>query len=148
MHLPHHRLPLYLVTLLAILHLAVALTTWESIHQTLNTYPLAIDTKDFDLFSKVISNLKSAKPPPLLPGNEIITHLHYLLPHPNFRTVLYPIESQVMTATGLRSRRIRQLHRSRLQPDRPTSDQILPCRNRRKRQQPAPPWHHPHRYPP
>ena len=32
-----------------------ALTTWESIHQTLNLYPLAIDSKDFGLLSQVFT---------------------------------------------------------------------------------------------
>ena len=72
MHLRHH-LPLYLFALLTILHLAVALTTWESIHQVLHTYPLAIDNKDFDLLSKVISIRSS--PHLMLPSNKIIAHL-------------------------------------------------------------------------
>lgn len=32
-----------------------ALTTWEKIHQTLDTYPLAIDRKDFSLLSQVFA---------------------------------------------------------------------------------------------
>ena len=34
---------------------ALALTEWESIHQVLNTYPLAIDSKDFGLLAKVFT---------------------------------------------------------------------------------------------
>ena len=44
---------IYLFALLCISSLAAALTAWESIHQTLHTYPLAIDAKDFGLLSKV-----------------------------------------------------------------------------------------------
>ena len=45
-------------TLLALLlsvsnRLVVGLTAWESIHQTIHTYPLVIDSKDFALLSKV-----------------------------------------------------------------------------------------------
>lgn len=43
----------YLLALLSIVNLTFALTTWESIHQTIHTYPLAIDSKDFALLSKV-----------------------------------------------------------------------------------------------
>ena len=37
-----------------------ALTTWEEIHQTLHTYPLAIDTKDFGLLSAVFASSATA----------------------------------------------------------------------------------------
>ena len=35
--------------------LTLALTPWENIHQTLHTYPLAIDSKDFGLLSEVFT---------------------------------------------------------------------------------------------
>lgn len=37
-----------------------SLTTWEQIHQTLHTYPLAIDTKDFALLSSVFAPTATA----------------------------------------------------------------------------------------
>lgn len=40
--------------------IARALTPWESIHQTLNTYPLAIDSKDFGLLSTVFTSTATA----------------------------------------------------------------------------------------
>lgn len=43
---------LFLAALLPLIH---ALTPWESIHQTLHTYPLAIDSKDFGLLSSVFA---------------------------------------------------------------------------------------------
>ena len=46
---------LYLLVLLCVSTLTVALTTWESIHQTIHTYPLAIDSKDFALLSEVLT---------------------------------------------------------------------------------------------
>ncbi|KAL8788853.1 MAG: hypothetical protein Q9195_007116 [Heterodermia aff. obscurata] len=46
---------LSLLALSSIPSLAVGLTAWESIHQTIHTYPLAIDSKDFALLSKVFS---------------------------------------------------------------------------------------------
>ena len=44
---------LELFALLCVSKVTVALTPWESIHQTVHTYPLAIDSKDFALLSKV-----------------------------------------------------------------------------------------------
>ena len=43
----------YIFALLCVSNFTVALTTWESIHQTIHTYPLAIDSKDFALLSEV-----------------------------------------------------------------------------------------------
>jgi hypothetical protein len=37
-----------------------SLTTWEQIHQTLHTYPLAIDTKDFGLLTSVFAPAATA----------------------------------------------------------------------------------------
>jgi hypothetical protein len=40
--------------------LTTALTPWESIHQTLHTYPLAIDSKDFALLTQVFTPTATA----------------------------------------------------------------------------------------
>lgn len=40
--------------------LALTLTPWETIHQTLHTYPLAIDSKDFALLSSVFTPTATA----------------------------------------------------------------------------------------
>ena len=45
--------PHSLLAFSSISNLAVGLTEWESIQQTIHTYPLALDSKDFELFSKV-----------------------------------------------------------------------------------------------
>ena len=54
---------IYLLALLCVSNLTFALTPWESIHQTIHTYPLAIDSKDFALLSKVpnLQNLYNAR---------------------------------------------------------------------------------------
>ncbi|KAF6241881.1 hypothetical protein HO173_000593 [Letharia columbiana] len=51
---------LYSLALLCVSNLTLALTPWESIHQTIHTYPLAIDSKDFALLSKVFTSGASA----------------------------------------------------------------------------------------
>ncbi|CAF9934532.1 hypothetical protein IMSHALPRED_009746 [Imshaugia aleurites] len=54
--MPRRRCSLfYLLALLSVANIALALTAWESIHQTIHTYPLAIDSKDFALLSKVFT---------------------------------------------------------------------------------------------
>ena len=53
MHTQH--LSSYFLALLCTSSLAIALTFWESIHQTIHTYPRAIDSKDFALFSEVFA---------------------------------------------------------------------------------------------
>ena len=46
----------YLVSLSCCLASSIfALTPWEQIHQTLHTYPLAIDSKDYGLFTEVFA---------------------------------------------------------------------------------------------
>ncbi len=49
---------LHLLALLCISNLTISLTNWESIHQTINLFAIAIDFKDFGLLSKV-RNLQS-----------------------------------------------------------------------------------------
>lgn len=44
-----------LLAILRVSNLTIALTAWESIHQTIHTYPLAIDPKDFALLSQVLT---------------------------------------------------------------------------------------------
>ncbi|KAL9065785.1 MAG: hypothetical protein Q9161_008010 [Pseudevernia consocians] len=51
---------MYLLALFCVSNLASALTPWESIHQTIHTYPLAIDSKDFAMLSKVFAPDASA----------------------------------------------------------------------------------------
>lgn len=55
---------LYSLALLCVSNLTLALTPWESIHQTIHTYPLAIDSKDFALLSKVSKSQISASKTP------------------------------------------------------------------------------------
>ena len=50
---PQYYFFLYVLALLSVPKLMVAFTPWESIHQTIHTYPLAIDSKDFAMLSKV-----------------------------------------------------------------------------------------------
>ena len=45
----------YLTALLTLACSSLALTPWEQIHQTIDTYPLAIDRKDFGLLSQVFT---------------------------------------------------------------------------------------------
>ena len=52
--------PTTLLSSLLLPLLTLALTSWESIHQTLHTYPLAIDSKDFALLSTVFTPTATA----------------------------------------------------------------------------------------
>lgn len=79
---------LYLLAGLALTYNgAIALTTWESIHQTLHMYPLAIDSKDFGLFSEVRNT--RIYPKLAVPLNLILT-IYYLPTLPHHSTQLQP----------------------------------------------------------
>lgn len=124
----------YLLALLCLSNLTFALTPWESIHQTIHTYPLAIDSKDFALFSKV---------PSLLCSRSNNGHVALCSKSP------YVLASLSLTylVTGIRTRRLRQLHRRSVQPQRSISNRDRSCSIRGQCLLPAPPRHHCHRYP-
>lgn len=126
---------LYLLALLCVSNLTIALTTWESIHQTIHTYPLAIDSKDFALLSKVPTLQSLAYKP-----------LNCILSVSLLNTTLVCV-SLTYLATGLQSRRLRQLHRRSLQPSRSSSHRDRPRSFGCQSLLPAPPRHHGHRHP-
>lgn len=81
---------LYLLALLCVSNLTVALTAWESIHQTIHTYPLAIDSKDFTLLSQVLT-LQSLASKPLNRA------LAFWLVAQKYLSICWPISRQVFS---------------------------------------------------
>ena len=84
-------MPVVLLSFLSLLLSVVngqSLTTWEQIHQTLSTYPLAIDSKNFGLLSQVFTTNAVAN---YSTGTGVLTGL------PNIETTLQQELSPVIT---------------------------------------------------